>query len=259
MLNLGDCLDPVTGLASLADKSVDVVITDPPYEAEVHTLERRVYRRGGGLTGAPLPFPPVTEQQRTEAAQHFARLARRWVLVFCQVEASHAWAAAGVAGGLAYRRTCIWVKPDGKPQYTGDRPGMGYEAIVALHAPCRSTWNGGGQHGVFIHHKAGENGSEPNEHPTQKPVGLIEKLVGLFTDPGDLILDPFAGSGTTGVAAIRLGRRFVGWELDPKYHAAATRRLEGTREQLTLFARPGSKPKQEPLLWTIGPGDEGIP
>lgn len=51
---------------------------------------------------------------------------------------------------LFYKRTCPWVKPDGKPQYSGDRPGIGYESIVACHAPGRSTWNGGGSHGVFI-------------------------------------------------------------------------------------------------------------
>jgi DNA modification methylase len=64
----------------------------------------------------------------------------------------------------------------------------------------------------------------------------MESLLRDFTDPGDLILDPFAGSGTTGVAAIRLGRRFVGWERDAKYHDVATRRLAATREQLGLFA-----------------------
>jgi site-specific DNA-methyltransferase (adenine-specific) len=241
-LRLGDCLDPVTGLASLPDKSVDVVITDPPFEEAAHTLQRRV-KRGNGSGSVdmrptltePLPFPPITQEQRASAAEHFGRLARRWVLVFCQIEASHLWVAAGEAAGLVYRRTCIWVKPDGMPQYTGDRPGMGYETIVAMHAKGRSHWNGGGAHGVFIHNKAGENAGEANEHPTQKPVGLIEKLTRLFTDPGDLVLDPFAGSGTTGVACVRLGRRFIGWERDPKWHAGAERRLRGTKEQLRMF------------------------
>ena len=75
----------------------------------------------------------------------------------------------------------------------------------------------------------------------------MERLILDFTDPGDLILDPFAGSGTTGVAAVRLGRRFVGWEKDPKYHAIATKRLAGTREQLSLLEKR-RKPKQESLL-----------
>jgi hypothetical protein len=51
-----------------------------------------------------------------------ARLARRWILVFCQVEAAMKWRAALEAGGAVYKRTCQWIKPDGKPQYSGDRP-----------------------------------------------------------------------------------------------------------------------------------------
>jgi DNA modification methylase len=110
---------------------------------------------------------------------------------------------------------------------------MGYESIVACHAPGKSTWNGGGQHGVFIVNKGGD---ERAGHPTQKPFALMEKLIRLFTDPGDLILDPFMGSGTTGVAAIRLGRRFLGWEKDPKYFAIAEKRISRAREQLELVA-----------------------
>jgi site-specific DNA-methyltransferase (adenine-specific) len=62
-------------------------------------------------------------------------------------------------------------------------------------------------------------------HKNEKPLGLIERLIRVFTDPGALIIDPFAGSGTTGVAALNLGRRFLGWEADPTYHAIAIDRL----------------------------------
>ena len=62
----------------------------------------------------------------------------------------------------------------------------------------------------------------------------MDRLVRLFSDENELILDPFAGSGTTGVAALRNGRRFVGFERDPKYHAIATKRLGYTREQTRL-------------------------
>lgn len=230
-LRLGDCLDPVTGLASLGDKSVDHVITDPPYEVEAHTQQRRVLR-GAVMEVEPLDFDPISEAERTTVAGHAGRMAKRWVLAFCQVEASVSWTAVLVAGGLSYRRTCVWVKPDGMPQYSGDRPGMGYESIVACHAPGKSTWNGGGQHGVFITNKGGD---ERAGHPTQKPLALMDKLIRLFTDPGDLICDPFSGSGTTGVAAIRLGRRFVGWERKPEYHAIAMKRLTAAREQLEMF------------------------
>jgi site-specific DNA-methyltransferase (adenine-specific) len=225
-LSLGDCLSP-DGLASLADGSVDHVICDPPYEAEAHTLQRRV-RRGN----EPLSFEPLSEETRAAAAAHIARVARRWILVFCQVEAAMKWRDVLVAAGAVYRRSCVWIKPDGMPQYSGDRPGMGYETIIACHAPGRSRWNGGGSHGVFINNK---HDADRSGHETQKPGSLMEKLVALFTDPGDLVCDPFAGSGTTGVAAIRRGRRFIGWERDPKYHAVAVKRLSAAREQLRMF------------------------
>ena len=229
-LRLGDCLDPVIGLASLADKSVDHVITDPPYEAEAHTQGRRCGTGNGGAVERPLDFAPIDEEQRILCGQHFGRLARRWILSFCQVEAAMKWRTAIAAD---YCRTCVWIKPGGAPQFTGDRPGMGYESIVACHAPGRKRWNGGGQHGVF---ECPLEAPSTRQHTTQKPAALMEKLVRLFTDPGDTILDPFAGSGTTGVAAIRLGRHFIGFEKDPKYHAIAMKRLNAAREQLELTA-----------------------
>ena len=64
-------------------------------------------------------------------------------------------------------------------------------------------------------------------HPTQKPLDLIETLISDFTDEGEIVCDPFAGSGTTGLACLRLGRRFIGWERDPQHHATAIRRLTG--------------------------------
>lgn len=63
-------------------------------------------------------------------------------------------------------------------------------------------------------------------HPTEKPVGLLTSLVNAVTKPGDLILDPFAGSGSTLVAAKKSGRRFIGVELDDEYYEKARRRIE---------------------------------
>jgi hypothetical protein len=84
-LHLGDCLDPVSGLASLPDRSVDHVLCDPPFEEAAHTLQRRV-KRGNGNGSAigdrmsiePLPFPPISEGERQSASRQFARVAKRW-------------------------------------------------------------------------------------------------------------------------------------------------------------------------------------
>lgn len=74
-----------------------------------------------------------------------------------------------------------------------------------------------------------------NHHPTVKSVALISWLVKLVSPAGATILDPFAGSGTTGVAATQIGRKFVGWEREPEYHAIALARLQNAREQLSMF------------------------
>jgi site-specific DNA-methyltransferase (adenine-specific) len=253
-MHLGDCLEVMATL----DK-VDHVITDPPYEAEAHSLQRRVavgVAQGGKARGkragwnkadkvvvAPLDFPAIGPAERDACAVQFGRLAIRWSLVFCQAEAVAVWRDALTAGGMSFRRAAVWVKPDAQPQLSGDRPGMGYESIVCAHAPGRSAWNGGGRVGVFTHckndHVLGTTGS----HPTQKPRALMVELVEHFTDPGETILDAFAGSGTTGVACLRLGRRFIGIEKDPKYFALACERLRAEESGSTLqAARAGQLP-----------------
>jgi len=72
-------------------------------------------------------------------------------------------------------------------------------------------------------------------HPTQKPVGLIEEILNKYSKPGDIICDPFMGSGTTAVAAWRTQRHFIGWEKDPKYYADAMKRIEPYLKQQRLM------------------------
>jgi site-specific DNA-methyltransferase (adenine-specific) len=211
----GDCRIVMPQLAQ-----VDHVITDPPYELEAHTLQRRK-KPGGGVTVPELDFAPINGDLRTEAARLMVRLARRWTLVFCQMEAAMLWRAALEQGGARYRRSCVWVKPDAMPQLTGDRPAQGYETMVTCHAPGKSRWNGRGKPGVFTFNRA----ERPTEHATQKPLPLMTQLVVLFTDPDEVILDPFMGSGTTLRAAKDLGRRAIGIDTDERCCALAARRM----------------------------------
>ena len=215
----GDCREILPLL-----ETVDHVITDPPYEAECHTEGRRVWGPGGKPIGQVIPFAQMDEDTRAAVAVQCRRLTRRWSLVFCQVEGAMLWRAVGEDAGLGYRRTCVWVKPDGKPQFTGDRPGMGYECIVCFHQAGRSTWNGGGRHGVFTFNK-NEGGGFAAPHPTTKPDRLMRELVGLFTDPGETVLDPFAGSGSTLRACKDLGRKAIGIEMDRKYCDVIVKRM----------------------------------
>jgi len=219
-------------LPTLPNQCVHHVITDPPYEAEAHAKQWRL-KRSDEIVCAPLEFDPITEDQRGFIGLQCGRLASRWSLVFCQVEAVAKWASVLEAGGAKYRRACVWVKPNPPPQITGDRPGMGYESIVVAHAPGKSRWNGGGRSGVFACSSYNPE-SDRTGHQTQKPLPLMLELIKLFTDPGDVILDPFAGSGSTGVAAIRLGRRAICIERDARYAEIARDWLTAESQGLSL-------------------------
>lgn len=249
-MHLGDCLSVMSTLPH-----VDHVITDAPYEAEAHTKARRslkdaTQKRGAKNTGAvrridqplEIDFPQITEADRRSASRFFATLARRWVMTFCQIEGVTPWRNAFTESGLSWVRGGIWRKPDGAPQFTGDRPGQGFECLAIAHRPGKKRWNGGGKHAVWtcpLEH--GHGGGWGSEHPTQKPVRLMLELVDDFTDVGEVILDPFAGSGTTGVAAIRRGRRFIGIERDPSYFALACERLEAEENGTTVEADRGGQ------------------
>lgn len=240
-LYLGDCREILPTLGR-----VDHVIGDPPYEAEAHSAQRRTQRSVKTGVAEVLDFDAISEELRGDVARFAATNCDGWALLFCQVEAVTAWRDALVGAGARYRRAMVWVKPDSSPQFTGDCPAQGYESIVAAWcADGRSRWNGGGRRGVFNHPvNVGRYGG----HPTEKPLPLMREFVSLFTEPGQLILDPFLGSGTTGVAAVELDRSFVGVERDPKYFDLACRRIEEAYRQPRLFDAPAPKPVQGSLL-----------
>jgi len=79
-----------------------------------------------------------------------------------------------------------------------------------------------------------DGGNAKRVHPTQKPLTLMKRIILDYTRPGDLILDPFMGSGTTGVACLQTGRRFIGIEIDPNYYALAQRRIAEAQQQIRM-------------------------
>jgi DNA modification methylase len=238
-LHHGDCIE---WMRSLPDKSVDHVICDPPYSEHVHRNARsaqrktplrsgngKVYESGerrGISRGVDFGFAHVTPATMGAVALEVARFARRWVAVFSDVESCHLWREALEGAGLDYMRTAFWHKLAGAPQFSGDRPAVACEAITLAHPKGRKRWNGGGKAGIYqVAIELNRGGREMRYHPTAKPLDLMLALVSDFTDPGETILDPFAGSGTTGVAAFRMGCHFLGAELDAAHHSTATARL----------------------------------
>ncbi len=85
-------------------------------------------------------------------------------------------------------------------------------------------------------------------HPNEKPVELLLDVVGTHSRANSVVLDPFMGSGTTGVACAKLGRKFIGIELEPKYFDIACKRIDDAYRQPRLFKDEPPKPKQETLI-----------
>jgi DNA modification methylase len=239
-----DCLDV---MMQANDQSVDHVLTDPPYSDALYERFRTNANRGpraigkrGGVSKAGNKACTSWDQGKSAAllgarligaideilepaAYHFMRLSRRWVVTFHDCEIAHRWR---FAFGPSYVRSGVWVKTNPVPQLSGDRPGQGFEPVTIAHRKGRKRWNGGGKAAVWRH--AAETSSKRPDHPCPKPLSLMRELIEQFTDPDDLVLDPFCGSGTTGVAALELGRRFVGIERNPKFAALARRRCTNT-------------------------------
>ena len=107
------------------------------------------------------------------------------------------------------------------------------ETIAEMTQVLRDQGEGADRRDVFSHRTV-TNG----EHPCEKPVELLEDILGATTDAGQKIIDPFMGSGTTGVACVRTGRRFIGIEKEEKYFAIACRRIEDEIGRHPLFEPP---------------------
>ena len=239
-LFLGDCRE----ILPLLPK-VDAVVTDPPYEADAHRKDRKITGKNRGTIAEAFSFGEI-DPIRGEVAQQMVKACNGWILSFCMAEGVAPWRDAYEAAGAKYKRAMVWIKPDAMPQFNGQGPAAGFESITAVWCGSGySHWNGGGRVGTFTHNK---NTGGKHEHETQKPVPLMVELVQLFSNFGDTILDPFMGSGTTGVACAKLGRKFIGIELESKYFDIACRRIDEAYRQPRLFKDETPKPKQEALL-----------
>jgi site-specific DNA-methyltransferase (adenine-specific) len=236
MINLtqGDCLEV---MKEIPDGSVDMVLTDPPYgttsckwdsiiplEPMWEQLERVTKVDGAIVMTASQPFTT------TLIASNIKRFKYCWVW-----EKSH---PSGFALAnkrvmkyhedivVFYSRQCTYnpVKTKGAPNHaTGVRNGT--RGNKSIHNPGLLQID---EYSGIKHPRSVLKVSNPrikNQHPTQKPVALMEYLIKTYTDEGETVLDFTMGSGTTGVAAKNLNRSFIGIELDENYFNIAKRRI----------------------------------
>ena len=226
-LYLGDCREILPALPP-----VDVVITDPPYSERTHSKARtnkKETARSGYRQGASrfIDFPFLPDAEFEWMARECLRLARRWVVMTC--DHRH---AALTFDWPEHIRVGAWVKVAPMPSISGDRPGSGHESVLCLHNPGRMRWNRGGGAAVWRLPPM----KSATDVATQKPLNLIEAFVSDFSERGETVLDPFVGSGTTGVACVHQGRRFIGIERNPRHFDIACRRIEDAQRQGRLIA-----------------------
>jgi site-specific DNA-methyltransferase (adenine-specific) len=209
--------DGVDGLLTFG--AVDHVITDPPYSQRVEDNNNANEVRDNAFN-----FEAMTDDLRNRAARAIALQVRRWALIFCDEEETYLWRFALEAAGMTYYRKGTWLRQGSAPQFNGQGPAQGTEAILLFHSrTLEQRWNGRGKHAVW---EARIVHGRERIHPTQKPCALLNQLVEDFTDEGEIIADPFSGVATTGVSAAGLGRRFVGWELNATHHQNGLSRLK---------------------------------
>jgi len=214
-LYLGDCREILPTLGK-----VDAVVTDPPY--------------GIGLDyGAAF-------QDTEKAVQGLVAVFVPWAIE----NASRTLITSGNQCQHLYPRpkwTLAWITPAG----AGSGPwGFSCWQPILAYGSCPYLAAGKGRRAdIFIHTET----SEHNGHPCPKPELFMRKLVQRASLENDLVLDPFMGSGTTGVACAKLGRKFIGIEIEERYFDIACRRIEQAYKQPDFFIERPAPAKQEAL------------
>jgi site-specific DNA-methyltransferase (adenine-specific) len=234
-LDDGDVLlyrgDALRVLPTLRDASVDLVLTDPPYSSGgLHRSDRNKSTGAKYVqTGTKIQRPDFQGDHRDQRSylawcslwlSECLRIVRpgRICLVFSDWRQLPTTTDALQAGGFVWRGIIAWDKG------RGVRPNPGFSAQAEY-----LVWGSRGPlelgHDVYLDGVLQARiRHDEKEHQTGKPLGLLEQLLSA-APPGGLVLDPFAGSGSTLVAARRTGRRSIGVEIEDEYLAIAQRRL----------------------------------
>jgi DNA modification methylase len=206
----GDCREILPTLGK-----VDAVVTDPPYG--IGHASNRVWK----TTTAQWMQSEIASDSNTDARDSVLAWHGGDFLCFGSLKRP---APVGTRG------TLIWDK--------GPASGMGdltfpWKPSFELVFVGGKGWEGERSEGVIKDHWITSRASMGRAHPNEKPVSLMQGLLRKST--AETILDPFMGSGTTGVAAVKLGRRFIGIEIEPRYFDIACRRIEDATRQHDLF------------------------
>lgn len=204
-------IDCIEYMKTMKDNSVDLVVTDIPYG--------EVNRKSNGLRNIEKGKADIVTFSIDSLLDNLCRITKGSMYIFCGMEQVSIIRKLMVEHKMS-TRLCIWEKSNPSPM-NGDKIWLsGIECCVYGKFP-KAAFNEHCKNTVF-RFPCGRN----KLHPTQKPLELIKKLVLASSNRGDLVFDGFAGSGTTGVACKKLGRRFIGCELDENYCKIANDRID---------------------------------
>jgi len=243
---LGDCLEI---LKTWPDNSVDFIFTDPPYGHNNNNngdlISRREAALGKGDYDPERDNIPILNDG-VEANEIFKQILPQFLRIL-KPGSCCCCCCCGGGPDPQFARWSLWMDEvfvfDQMVVWDKRRIGMGwryrrsYEVIlVGYKKGKKPKWYNKG-HGVdnIIRDINRIIVPEKEKHPTEKPIRLPARFIKLHTQPGDIVLDPFCGRGSTLIAAKNNGRQFIGIELDPKWHRAATERLEQETEELPFY------------------------
>lgn len=206
-----------------------VVISDPPYDERTHKGRRT------GSSNEGIAYNALTPQAARIAVDAFVeRWAPEWIVLFGSHVTWQWFAEALDQAGQYVFAPVPWVKPDGIPRMQGDGPACNTEWLCIARPRTRVT-RPGSRPGFYVE-PVGTKSPSGTIVGGQKPLAFMRKLVLDYSAPGQLVIDPFAGSGTTLLAALLEGRRAWGAEIDPSTHARAVHRIQAEHDaQPALF------------------------
>lgn len=223
-----DCIEGFTALVAHG-VAVDLIVADPPYVISCNSNFHTMKDRRNPRTGTDFGEWDKEFDNKPWISQSYNVLKDGGSLItFNDFKKISSIISIATEVGYLFKDIIVWEKTNPMPRNRDRRYAPSIEIMAWFVKKKRKTWVFNRQSGNYqspIMHFASESGGAfKRYHPTQKPVKLIEEIIKIHSNPGDTVLDPFMGSGTTAISSIHTGRNFIGFEIDAEYTKIANRR-----------------------------------
>jgi len=236
---------------ALADvERVDALITDPPYSERTHNGQRT-----NGV--ATINYAPLPAGANAAVAQWAAGVAAYWALVFTDHLGVMAWEEALTDVGWYVFAPVIHLRLHPSPRLAGDGPTSAADYVL-VSRPRQRCARPGSRPGYYLDRNSSAVSKHEKPHPGGKRVDVMRAIVRDYSQPGDLVCDPYAGGATTLLAAAMEGRRSIGAEMDPATFDLAVKRLRrGWTPDLFARAPQPAREAEQRGLFDDGSDEEG--